>query len=206
MTQTDSQQPRFDTRTGQLIRRCLRVCRYHDDLVEDDYALASNRIVPLVAFAHRPHDARSSCIAFLAASRTPHADIAGLRELGIPFAFFVGDNSWEMWSLRSDGPRRECPVPLNEVEQFFDERKEDFAPGSVFRAKTWARAEGARQLDFVDAGLLPLVEQEAGARLRQLFEDMVAHTMDALDMKPSGLRQRRPSGNSGDERMRGDMD
>ena len=187
MSQTDSYQPRFDTRTGQLIRRCLRVCRYHDDLVEEDYALASDRIVPLVAFAHRPHDARSSCIAFLPESRTPYADIAGLRELGVPFAFFIGDNSWEMWSLRSDGPRRERPVPVSQVERFFDDRKADFAPGSVFRAKTWARAEGSRQLDFVDAGLLPVVEQEAGVRLRQLFEDMVAHTMDALEMKPSGL-------------------
>ena len=186
---TDSQEPRFDTRTGQLIRRCLRVCRYHDDLVETDYALASNRIVPIVAFAHRPHDARSSCIAFLPESRTPHADIGGLRELGVPFAFFVGNNSWEMWSLRSDGPRRERPVLANEVERFFDASKIDFAPGAVFRAKTWARAEGARQLDFVDAGLLPVVEQEAGARLRQLFEDMVAHTMDALDLKPSSLAE-----------------
>jgi len=31
------------------------------------------------------------------------------------------------------------------------------------------------------------VEKEAGAQLRQLFEDMVAHTMDALGMKSSGL-------------------
>jgi type I restriction-modification system DNA methylase subunit len=189
MSQSESDQPRFDTRTGQLIRRCLRVCRYHEDLVEEDYTLASDRMVPLVAFAHRPHDARSSCIAFFPESRTPHADIAGLRELCVPFAFFVGDNSWEMWSLRSDGPRRERPVPANKVEQFFEDRKNEFAPGSVFRAKTWARVEGARQLDFVDTGLLPIVEQEAGARLRQLFEDMVAHTMDALDMTSSGLSE-----------------
>jgi type I restriction-modification system DNA methylase subunit len=189
MITADSESPRFDTRTGQLIRRCLRVCRYHDDLIEENYTLGSDRNVPFVAFAHRPHDARSACVAFLPESRTPHAEIAGLRELGVPFAFFVGVDSWEMWSLRSDGPQHKRSVPANQVDKFFDDNKLDFAPGSVFRAKTWARAEGARQLDFVDTGLLPIVESEAGDRLRQLFEDMVTSTMDALDMKPTDLTE-----------------
>ena len=189
MSIADSESPRFDTRTGQLIRRCLRVCRYHDDLIEENYTLGSDRNIPFVAFAHRPHDARSSCVAFLPESRTPRADVAGLRELGVPLAFFVGINSWEMWSLRSDGPQHKRSVPVKEVERFFDDNKADFAPGSVFRAKTWARADGSRQLDFVDTGLLPIVESEAGDRLRQLFEDMVASTMDALDMKPAELTE-----------------
>ena len=190
MNISESVQSPFNTRTGQLIRRCLRVCRYHDDLIDENYALASNRTVPFVAFAHRPHDARSSCIAILPESRTPHADVAGLRDLGVPLTFLVGPNSWDMWSLRSDGPRHERTLQEKEIEQFFDDKKADFAPGAVFRAKIWARAdEGARQLDFVDTGLLPIVEKEAGARLRQLFEDMVAHTMDALGIKPSGLSE-----------------
>jgi len=189
MSIADSETPRFDARTGQLIRRCLRVCRYHDDLIEENYTLGSGRNIPVVAFAHRPHDARSSCVAFLPESHTRHQDVAGLHELGIPLAFFAGAKSWEMWSLRSDGPRHERSVPANEVEHFFDDNKVDFAPGSVFRAKTWARAEGARQLDFVDTGLLPVVEKEAGERLRQLFEEMVAHTMDVLAMKPADLSE-----------------
>lgn len=189
MTIADSESPRFNARTGQLIRHCLQVCRYHDDLVEENYTLCSDRNVPLVAFAHRPHDARSSCIAFLLESRTPQEDLAGLRELGVPLVFFVGSSNWDMWSLRGDGPRREKPVPVREVEQFFASNKDNFSPGAVFRAKTWARAEGARQLSFVDMGFLPMVEKEAGAQLRHLFEDMVGHTMDALHLKPSRLSE-----------------
>src|SRR5688572_7583479 len=117
MSIADSESPRFDTRTGQLIRRCLRVCRYHDDLIEENYTLASERNVPFVAFAHRPHDARSSCVAFLLDSRTPRADVAGLRELGVPLVFFVGVNSWEMWSLRGDGPMHRHSVPISDVEK-----------------------------------------------------------------------------------------
>ncbi len=174
-------------RTGQLIRRCLRVCRYRDDLIADDFQLGADRTVPVVTFAHYPRDARSSCLAFLPESETPAADLAPLRELGVPLAFFVGSQRWEMWSLRGNGPRLERRLDAGKVERFFETHREDFAPGAVFRAKTWARAEGARQLDFVDTGLLPLVEKEAGARLRQLFEDMLGHTLDALDVKPASL-------------------
>lgn len=182
-------QPRFNTRTGQLIRRCLRGCRYRDDLIAEDYALGTGRNIPFVAFAHRPHDARSSCIAFLPESRTPREDLAGLHELGVPLAFIAGVNAWEMWSLRSDGSRRDRIMPAKDAEQFFDDNKADFAPGAVFRAKTWARAEGARQLDFVDTGLLPIVEREAGARLRQLFEKMLGSTLDSLGLESATLSE-----------------
>ena len=189
MSTPDSEHPRFNTRTGQLIRRCLRGCRYRDDLIVYDFSLASERTIPVVTFAHHPRDARSSCIAFLPESRTPNADLGALRELGLPVAFFVGPQAWEMWSLRADGPRRERRLDTDKVERFFDDNKNDFAPGAIFRAKTWARAEGARQLDFVDTGLLPLVEKEAGARLRQLFEEMLGYTLDALGLKPAGMSE-----------------
>ena len=181
--------PRFNTRTGQLIRRCLRGCRYHDDLIAEDYALGTDGSIPFVTFAHRPHDARSSCIAFLPESPTPREDLAGLHELGVPLAFIAGVDAWQMWSLRSDGPQRDRIIPAAGVEQFFDKNKDDFAPGSVFRAKTWARAEGSRQLDFVDMGLLPMVEQEAGARLRQLFEEMLGSTLDSLGLESATLNE-----------------
>ena len=187
MNNPDRDQPRINTRTGQLIRRCLRVCRYHEDLIVEDYVLTPERTVPFVSFAHRPHDARSSCMVFLPESRTPRADLAGLRELGVPLAIVAGAKAWELWSLRRDGPRLDQTVPVQEVEQFFAGKQEDYAPGAVFRAKTWARAEGARQLDFVDTGLLPIVEQEAGARLRELFEGMLGHTLDALELEPATL-------------------
>jgi hypothetical protein len=143
----------------------------------------------LIAFAHRPHDARSSCIAFLPESQTPQADLANLFEIGVPFAFCIGPATWGMWSLRSNGPQLQKKIATKDVERFFEINKADFCPGSVFRAKTWARAEGARQLDFVDIGLLPVVEKEAGKRLRQLFEDMLGHTMDALEIDVSKLSE-----------------
>lgn len=185
----ESNQIQFDSHTGQLINRCLQICRYREDLIVSGFPLASDQQIPVVTFAHHPRDARSSCIAFLPETRTPNADLGALRELGIPLAFVVGAKTWEMWSLRCDGARREKRVDMDKVERFFEDHKADFAPGAVFRAKTWARAGGARQLDFVDAGLLPMVEKEAGARLRQLFEEMLGHSLDALGSKASSMTE-----------------
>ncbi len=163
-------------------RDCLRVCGYWDDLIFADFDFSDDRKLPLVAFAHRPFDARSSCIAFLPASPTPKQDVESLRDLGVPLLFLVGEKSWDVWWLTSAGAQHHRSLKPGDVRRYFETEKADFAPGAVFRAKTWARAQEARQLDFVDVGLLPLVEGEAGVRLRQLFEDMVAHTMDALRM------------------------
>ena len=163
-------------------RDCLRACGYWDDLIFPDFAFSDDRKLPLVAFAHRPFDARSSCIAFLPASPTPGQDVESLRELGVPLLFLVGEKCWDVWWLTSAGAQHHRSLKPGDVRRYFETRQADFAPGAVFRAKTWARAHEARQLDFVDVGLLPLVESEAGVRLRQLFEDMVAHTMDALSM------------------------
>lgn len=173
----------FGTRTSQLIRGCLRTCRYHDDLIVPDYPITADRTLPFVAFAHRPHDARSSCIAFLPQSGAPQLELRDLNELGVPLAFLIGDDSWQMWSLRGDGPRLVQPVAARHVENFFKKRESEFAPGTIFRAKSWQRVGECQQLEFVDPNLLPVLERDVGRRLCSLFERMVATTMDFLDWK-----------------------
>jgi hypothetical protein len=54
------------------------------------------------------------------------------------------------------------------------------APGAIYRAKTWARLESTYQLDFVDTGLLPIVEEEAGEKLRSVIERVVGSTRNRL--------------------------
>jgi hypothetical protein len=180
---------RFTPSMTAQARDCLRACGYWDDLIFADFEASRDRKLPLVAFAHRPFDARSSCIAFLPSSPTPAQDVESLRDLGVPLLFLVGEKSWDVWWLTSAGAQHHRSLKSGDVPRYFEGRKADFAPGAIFRAKTWARAHEARQLDFVDVGLLPLVESEAGVRLRQLFEDMVAHTMDALGMSSGTLNE-----------------
>jgi hypothetical protein len=162
-----------------LSRRCFQSCGYRTDLIRDDIPLPIER-QGLITFAHRPFDARSSCIAILPASETPEADIVACRETGVSLFFIAGNNSWDVWMQTHTEPRRLQTLATNRVENYFHHHRNEFAPGIIFRAKAWQRAGVGRQLDFVDSGLLPMLEHETGRRLLDLFERMVAVTMNSL--------------------------
>jgi hypothetical protein len=165
-----------------LARKCLRICQYRDDLVRDDAPLSGER-QGLVGFAHRPLDTRSACVAVLPAGLSQPDDVAACRDVGASLFFVAGDDSWNVWSQTREQPIHRQLLKTSEVENYFRQHRDQFAPGAIFRAKTWQRAGEGHQLDFVDADLLPMLERDAGLHLRNLFERMVATTMDFLDWK-----------------------
>lgn len=95
--------------------------------------------------------------------------------------FVAGQKGWDVWSQTSAQPRHLQALKPSEIENYFIYHRQEFAPGTIFRAKSWQRAGEGQQLDFVDNDLLPMLEREAGGRLCSLFERMVATTMDFLD-------------------------
>src|ERR1035437_8081273 len=165
-----------------LARRCLRICRYRDDLVRDDAPLSGER-QGLVGFAHRPLDTRSACVVVLPARVSQPDDVAACRDIGAPLFFVADDDRWNVWSQTRDQPILKRTLKTSEVENYFRQHREQFAPGTIFRAKSWQRAGEGQQLDFVDADLLPMLERDAGVRLRNLFERMIDTTMDSLGWK-----------------------
>ncbi len=168
------------TQIGSLARRCFKSCGYRTDLIREDSDLVTGRD-RLVGFAHRPFDTRSACIAILHSDATPESDVTSCREIGAALFCTANDTVWNVWAQTVNAkPRHLCTLRPSEVENYFRARKADFEPGTIFRAKTWQRTGVGRQLDFVDAGLLPMIEREAGARLLDLFERMVAVTMNSL--------------------------
>ena len=69
---------------------------------------------------------------------------------------------------------------MNRLEGFFREHREDFAPRTIYRAKTLGRFEKSCERSFVDLGLMPMVEKEAGQTIERLLLDSVAEARDAL--------------------------
>jgi len=75
-----------------------------------------------------------------------------------------------VWTQGAERPRFFCPLTPSEVPGFFRQHAAALAPDAIYRAKTWARLEKTYQLDFVDTGLLPVVEEAAGEKLRNVIE------------------------------------
>jgi len=94
--------------------------------------------------------------------------------------FVCFEDSLQWWKQGATSPQYLESIPANEVGQFFQTHQRDFAPDAVYRAKTWGRFQTEYQLQFVDLGLMPLVEAEVGNSLGRLIERNVAELKRAL--------------------------
>ena len=165
-----------------LLRPHLRDCGYRNSQLVTNVEVGNGRgyTVPLAAFAHPPHDSRSACIAVIGGSSDPETDVASCRGLGAPLLFLYFPDQWQIWQQSTVRPKLLWKITHEEMPSFFLEQKEELAPESVYRAKTWARLDTSYQLDFVDVGLLPLVEEEAGKKLTELIERVVQEAQSSL--------------------------
>lgn len=134
----------------------------------------------LLAFSGRPFDSRTAAVAALEGSRFTEPEVASARILGAPLLFACLPDHYFVWKQGIDRPHVVCTLTPSELPDFFKKHAAELAPDAIYRAKTWARLEGAYQLEFVDAGLLPVVEQETGEKLRQVIERVVSSTRKHL--------------------------
>ena len=66
------------------------------------------------------------------------------------------------------------------LRNFFEQHRCEFAPSRIYRAKTSAKFEISHQLSFVDAGLMPLLEQGSGEWLGRQVETLVTSVLGAV--------------------------
>ena len=162
------------------LRSHLLRCGYRSAAIESDVQLPDSRPAALAAFAHTPHDARSSCIAAVNGFTDPFSDAAACRPLGAPVIFVCFPSHLEWWVQGSTKTERRDTVPVEHLDNFFAAHRAEFAPEAIYRAKTLARFEKQYQLDFVDAGLVPLVESAAGEKLVEIVHQTVLGTKKRL--------------------------
>ncbi len=164
----------------QAIKAPLIACGYRPDLLRTDFQFGSGQTAPIVGFAQAPADSRSACIAVTSAVSDPHLAALNCRSLGAPIVFVCAGNMLQWWKQGSKSPEFLESIPVADVAQFFDRRKNEFSPDVVYRAKTWGRFKTEYQLSFVDLGLMPLVEEEVGRSLESLIERNVSDLEERL--------------------------
>jgi len=173
----------------------LTLCGYSGNLIRQDFSFGRES-VPVAGFADETYDARSACIAVLDAPASAEAEVQQLvdacRPLGAPVAFVCHAKHLQWWQSTSKGAHFQEQVPANKIAGFLSEHREKFSPQKIYRAKTIEKLNPDGQLSFVDAGLLPLLENEMGGQVAKLIHRMSAAAKEKASMSaPSSERAQR---------------
>jgi len=153
----------------EILKHHLRSCGYRQGLLRTDFAFGDHLTAPLVGFAHVPTDSRSACVVALNASSEPRQAVEACRPIGAPMVFVCAENGLQWWKQGSSSAEWLETIPSANIESFFQSNQDKFSPDVVYRAKTLGRVRSEHQLDFIDAGLMPLIEEEVGVALSRLI-------------------------------------
>ena len=164
------------------VRDGLLSVKYRKDRLIEHVPVSSDasRSIGLVAYAGQPFDARTSAVAAVDGRLFDEGSLALLKPLGVPVIAQCHSDHAIFWKQTPDRFSFIDRVPAGKIASFFRAHQQKLSPEAIFRAKVWGRMDSSWQLNFVDAGLLPLVEQTAGEDLRRLLERAVTATKAKL--------------------------
>lgn len=169
-----------------LVWQGLLSVDYRQDRLKQGVPVPSDpsRKAAWVAYADQPFDARTSTLAAVDGSAFDEDSLKLLRPLGVPVVAQCHPDHVLLWKQTEGAPKFIARVAAGKIASFFQAHHEELSPTALYRAKVWSRMdEKVQQLTFVDAGLLPLIEQTAGEELRNLLERAVTATKAELGWK-----------------------
>ena len=167
----------------------LTRCGYTHDLLRSAVRFGAQPVVGLLGFARLPADTRTACVLAVEVSDDSESTIKGFRALGAPIVLACYRDTLQWWRQSVDRPQLLKSVSSEEVDSFFKQHRNEFAPDTVYRAKTWGRFEREYQLTFVDVGLMPVVERETGEALGRLIERNVSSLATTMKWKSPNPEQ-----------------
>lgn len=138
--------------------------------------------VPLAAFDGYPFTYRNACIGVVFRQHADSADaIHQYMALGAPLVFEVSENSVQPWRI---GPKRAVAdgkrFRIDDIESVFRAHRSAWNPSAIGRLKSASDVRTSQQLDFYDAGLLPVLEQFFQSKLKDLLERAFSDTAECF--------------------------
>jgi hypothetical protein len=161
------------------LRPLLEECGYTGARLQSKYKMG-NVEIPLVGFATRERDMDSACIAVVEGGSNPEAAVRSCYELAAPVVWVRHNGSVDWWIQRHGTPTRFDSKPVAQFAALVRKYKDKLDPISIYQGRTLARINPDKQLDFVDAGLLPLRRGEEGQKLHATVESMIDATLKAM--------------------------
>lgn len=164
------------------VRDGLLAVRFRQDRLRENVPLPTDpsRDIALVAYANEPFDARTSAISVVEGESFPDSDLKFLQPVGSPIIVQCEKDHILLWKQQAEKASFVERVAACKITSFFQEHLEELAPDAIYRAKVWGRMDTSWQSDFVDIGLLSVVERDSGERLQRLLERAVTTTKSAL--------------------------
>jgi hypothetical protein len=166
------------------LRKGLLRVGFREDRLRTDFLIPNSQCrLPLLAFADQPFDSRTASVAVLDKPDANESDIISIRPLGAPLVFNCLPDHYQVWVQGRERPRFHSRLTPRQLNSFFEQYRNQLSPDAIYRAKVWGRVEREYQIDFVDAGFLPVIEAEAGQKLTGLIERVVSETKQRLGWK-----------------------
>ncbi len=151
----------------------------------------TERCIPLAVFAQNPPSYRNACIGVISSNGTKGAEnVVCHRALGAPLVFEIDSNIVSWWKMVDEGlPARLGETSINNINKVFISNAHSWKPESIFRAKALPTTLDMIQLDFVDVGLMPILQEMIRRKLDQLLRDTIVNAVKAI----SKYEKRKPN-------------
>ncbi|EFK11190.1 conserved hypothetical protein [delta proteobacterium NaphS2] len=179
----------------QIVKNELQLLGYSGNLLLENYtfddASASQTKelnIPLGAFAQWPPSYRSACIGVLRANGSAgHRFVSSYGAFGAPMFLEVHENHVVRYRMEKAGRAVELEsIPFQNIPKAFASNKNTWSPGAIFRAKAMSPLSGPIQLDFFDAGLLPVLKGMIHKKLDRLLKETLLSGVNAYREVNSG--------------------
>jgi hypothetical protein len=165
------------------LKKALTSVEYGPTFLRENYSYFNSlsassetvNVIPLAAFAQDIPSYRNACIGVTIASDLSGADNAVLhRALGAPIIFELYSDEIVLWKINSlEPPEVMDRFGVELLETRFGENVLNWSPRRIFEAKT-----AGLQLDFVDLGLMPVIESSIKYKLDELLQRTLKEIAD----------------------------
>jgi type I restriction-modification system DNA methylase subunit len=171
----------------QAVLSGLRQVGYRGSLLQERYSFGDwfqpgnpLRSVPAAGFGYFPPSYENACVAVLVPDKaTGFPLVSQYRALGAPLAFEVKEKAVSLWKVGKDVRTTSAgaDIQFERIPAVFDAFAEEWSATSILRAKNVVEPRGGRQLEFVDLGLIPALEEQIKEKLDHLFHDVLSKTV-----------------------------
>ncbi len=157
----------------------LKKCGYGAAQIAEPFKI-DHHVIDVVAFAGKPWDNWSACLAAVNLNGDSKASAAKAKSLGVTSVFVCGPQGIDWWGLGPNGPTQSEPIRWADLGGFVREKKHELNPRAIYDAKLRRPTAKRLQMTFFDAGLMPAVEKERGETLLRLVEGEIASLAEQL--------------------------